>query len=386
MPIPRSSVSDFIAAAMEQPASKQKAILKLEKKIREIEKIAARIAANEYVDPLQREKVTQKDVLLAQLEELKKPKEPVEPSSTSGAATAFPVEMMNDAVRKLSSISQDVQAQNTSTAATSKPQSCATTVPGSNNSGASTPPQEDNSDLFWQEEAEASKPTRWSDDAMMDGDPDSLLGPRSRAGSRAWSEQIKQHSEITGPWRRAAKDCHARRLNSYASKVFAGLDTDGDGVLSSSELRVFATATGFEDEENDWDKLFEDVCMGSPETGMVFNDFNQLFKGLMADDQFRDQISEVYPESSMRQQKRPYVPRGNRPRFAKTGMNPSLMTFEEVAHSCTYEEVVRWCWQQGGYSALQYYLGSPATGQDYDPSMIEACDFADVYRENMTMC
>merc|ERR1712146_248591 len=110
--------------------------------------------------------------------------------------------------------------------------------------------------------------------------------------------------------------------------------------------------------------------MGVPENGLVPCDFNQLFKGLMEDEQFRDQISQVYPEKSLCQPHRPYNQCRNRSRFAKP-MNPSLITythaqFEEVVKNCTYEEAVRWCWQQGGYEALEYYLGSPSQNYMYE--------------------
>lgn len=411
MPSTPPSVGDFIVAAMAQPASKQKEIMKLEKKIREIEKIEARIAMGESVDLLQREKVARKDDLVSHIEELKKSNEAMKHTS--------PETVVFDAVQKLRSISEDQSLEEQS-------KSQATTVSGSDNSGASTPPQEGHSDSFWDPDpargpslklgapdefvCNDSQRARWSDDAILDEDRElqssacfdistprlpeldsfDISTPRpapqrSRLGSRAWSDEAKQRSST---WRRVAKDTCSRRLDSYASKVFAYLDTNGDGVLSSSELRVFAQATGFSDEEDAWDKLYDDVCMGTPEAGLVLNDFNQLFKGLMSDEQFRNRIAEVYPERSLRQQQRPYNPRGNRPRYAKH-TNPSLMTFEEVVKNCTYEEVVRWCWRQGGYAALDYYLGSQSQNymyDSYDSSMPAACCFQAPYAENLEPC
>merc|ERR1711977_177220 len=115
--------------------------------------------------------------------------------------------------------------------------------------------------------------------------------------------------------------------------------------------------------------------MGAPEAGLVFHDFNQLFKGLMADDQFRARIEEGYPESAM-------TPCENRPRFAKACTNPAFTTFEEVCANYTYEEVVRWCWQQGGYRALQFYLGAQGQNCVYDSTGMDACAFAEVHTDN----
>lgn len=422
MPSTRASVGDFIAAAIAQPARNHKDVLKLEKKLREIEKIEARVASGEPVDSLQSEKVARKEDLILQIQELKKAKESTNPVS--------PETVVFDAVQKLRSISED---QLEVTATTGESPSQATTVSGSDNSGASTPPQEGSSDSFWDDTDPPAVPSlslgpkedflrnvtskaRWSDDAILDEDhelqsahfdistprppePESfdICTPRdppqitrARIGSGAWAEEARQRSST---WRRVAKDTSNRRLDSYASKVFASLDTDGDGVLSSAELHVFAQATGFVDdsEEGSWEKLYEDVCMGAPENGLLQSDFNQLFKGLMADEAFRERISQVYPEKSLRQPRRTYNPRGNRSRAAKP-TDPSLMTFEEVMKNCTYEEVVRWCWQQGGYEALQYYLGSPNQNymcesyESYDSWTAAGCGFPTVYEDNMEQC
>lgn len=376
------SVGDFIAAAMEQNASPSpKVVLKLQKKLREIEKIEAKIATGQNVDPLQREKVAKKNEIEMQIQELvdvaSKPTSPIEQCTSVAVSTEA---VVVDAAKKLRSISEDMQTPVCAITAADQSQSCATTVPGSDNSGASTPPQDTASERFASstpsretdqiicEEMIVStvKPvsTRWSDD-VIDDDAlvyDKTVDPNCRNGSQAWHEQIKQRNSTT--WRRVANNSRARRIDSYASKVFSCLDTDGDGVLSSSELRVFAQATGFDDENDAWDKLYEDVCMGVPDEGLTFNNFSHLFKGLMADDQFQSQIAEVYPESAMRQPRRAGGPRGNRPRFAKASTNPSLMTFEDVCATCTYEEVVRWCWQQGGYGALHFYLGTGNQGQN----------------------
>eukprot|EP00746_Dinoflagellata_sp_MGD_P168057 gnl/MRDRNA2_/MRDRNA2_99174_c0_seq1.p1 gnl/MRDRNA2_/MRDRNA2_99174_c0~~gnl/MRDRNA2_/MRDRNA2_99174_c0_seq1.p1 ORF type:complete len:450 (+),score=92.55 gnl/MRDRNA2_/MRDRNA2_99174_c0_seq1:198-1547(+) len=447
MPSTRASVGDFIAAAIAQPARNHKEILKLEKKLREIEKIEARAASGEHVDSLQREKVARKEDLILQIQELKKAKDSA--NSVSSETVVF------DAVQKLRSISED---QLEVTATTGESPSQATTVSGSDNSGASTPPQEGSSDSFWDDPCPPAIPSltlgpkdasdsfwddsgpsavpsltlgpkedfirnstskaRWSDDAILDEDqelpkayfdistprppePESFAictpreppqAPRARIGSGAWAQEARKNSST---WRRVAKDTSNRRLDSYASKVFASLDTDGDGALSSAELRVFAEATGFVDdsEEGSWDNLYEEVCLGAPETGLTQSDFNHLFKGLMADEAFRERISQVYPERSLRQPRRPYNPRGNQSRVAKP-MDPSIMTFEEVMKNCTYEEVVRWCWQQGGYSALEYYLGSPNQNymcesyESYDSCLWTAtgCAFPTVYEENMEQC
>lgn len=421
MPSTRASVGDFIAAAIAQPASKHKELLKLEKKLREIEKIEARVASGDSVDSLQREKVAKKESLMSQIQELKTSNESMK--SVSSETVVF------DAVHKLRSISED---QLEVVKPTGEFPSQATTVSGSDKSGASTPPREGNSDSFWDDPGPPSVPSlslgpkdeflhkvapkaRWSDDAILDEDPelhnvvqfnmftprptqpDSFVistprepqqAPRSRIGSHAWSDEAKQRNSA---WRRVAKDTCTRRVDSYASMVFACLDIDGDGVLNSSELQVFAQATGFVDEEASWDQLYADVCMGAPEAGLLLSDFKHLFKGLMADEQFRERISQVYPERSLRQPRRPHNPRGNRSRCTKP-MNPSLMTFEEVTKNCTYEEVLRWCWQQGGYAALDYYIGSAGTCpsqnymyetyDSYDSSMYPG-HFATVYEDNM---
>lgn len=391
MPTTRS-VGDFIAAAMEQNASPSpKVVLKLQKKLREIEKIEAKIATGQNVDPLQREKVEKKNEIVMQIQELvdvaSKPTSPIEPCTSVAVSTEA---VVVDAAKKLRSISEDMQTPVCAITAADQSQSCATTVPGSDNSGASTPPQDRTSERFASSTPSREtdqiickemivstvKPvsTRWSDD-VIDDDAlvyDKTLDPTCRNGSQAWHEQIKQRNST---WRRVANNSRARRLDSYASKVFSCLDTDGDGVLSSSELRVFAQTTGFDDENDAWDKLYEDVCMGTPDEGLAFNDFSHLFKGLMADDQFRSHIAEVYPESAMRQQRRSGGPRGNRPRFAKASTNPSLMTFEEVCATCTYEEVYRWCWQQGGYGALRFYLGIQGQNCSYPHAGMAAGNF-----------
>lgn len=318
-------------------STEEKTILKLRKKLREIDKIEARLAEGDRVDPLQQEKVSRKAAVLSELEALEQNVLAVHERKNSKGAVHM-VDSLQDVANKLQ-VSCGTQAP----ARESPIQSLVTTASGSDCSGTVTPP---NTPGGFDVEAES-----------------------------------QQFVPDVG---------HVPDVHKFAAKVFTRLDADGDGWLSSPELLAFAAATGFDDGHLAWDELFDNMCQGAP--GLNLTDFSVLFKALMQDPHFCEAICTAYPDDTCApvgpqapyrlnvhaaaffpdfqtdfQKPRPHNPHAGQRRFPRRGFSTDAAvrprrqlwpaTFKEVLDTCSHEEVVTWVWRQGGYDALYHYLG-----------------------------